>query len=41
MSPVPAFFLEYQQRVDAELQRLVPPDDGPVQQAMAYTVHAP
>jgi geranylgeranyl pyrophosphate synthase len=41
MSAVPAFFIDYQLRVDAELKRLVPPDGNRVQQSMAYTVHAP
>jgi geranylgeranyl diphosphate synthase type II len=41
MRPVPAFFLEYQQRVDTELRRLVHTGGGRVQQSMAYTVHAP
>jgi geranylgeranyl diphosphate synthase type II len=41
MSPVPAFFIDYQQRVDGELRRLVPPGGSRVQQSMAYTVHAP
>jgi geranylgeranyl pyrophosphate synthase len=38
---VPAFFSDYQQRVDRELRRLVPAQGGRVQQSMAYTVHAP
>ena len=41
MSGVPEFFREYQRRVDEELRRLVTGDGGRVQQAMAYTVHAP
>jgi geranylgeranyl pyrophosphate synthase len=41
MSAVPAFFIDYQQRVDAELRRLVPPGGNRVQQSMAYTIHAP
>ncbi len=41
MSAVPGFFSDYQQRVDRELQRLVPADGSRVQQSMAYTVHAP
>lgn len=41
MSAVPAFFIDYQLRVDAELKRLVPADGNRVQQSMAYTVHAP
>ena len=38
---VPAFFAGYQQRADAELQRLVPATGDTVQRAMAYTVLAP
>lgn len=41
MNRTPAFFFEYQQRVEAELRRLIPSGGGAVQQAMAYTVHAP
>ena len=41
MTAVPAFFIDYQQRVDAELRRLVPSVGSRVQQSMAYTVHAP
>jgi geranylgeranyl diphosphate synthase, type II len=41
MNRPPGFFSEYQQRVEAELQRLIPSDGGPVHRAMAYTVHAP
>ena len=41
MTAVPAFFIDYQQRVDAELRRLVPSGGSRVQQSMAYTVHAP
>lgn len=42
MNRTPAFFFEYQQRVEAELKRLIPAEGGSaVQQAMAYTVHAP
>jgi geranylgeranyl pyrophosphate synthase len=42
MSAAPAFFIDYQQRIDTELRRLVPPGGGQgVQQAMAYTVHGP
>ena len=41
MNRPPEFFSEYQQRVEAELQRLIPSDGGPVHRAMAYTVHAP
>jgi geranylgeranyl diphosphate synthase, type II len=40
MTAVPAFFIDYQHRVDAELKRLVPADGNRVQQSMAYTVHA-
>jgi geranylgeranyl diphosphate synthase type II len=41
MTAVPAFFLDYQRRIDAELRRLVPAGGGRVQESMAYTVHAP
>jgi geranylgeranyl diphosphate synthase type II len=41
MNGTPGFFFEYQQRVEAELKRLLPPDGSFVQAAMAYTVHAP
>ena len=41
MSRLPAFFSEYQRRVESTLTRLVPEAGGAVQQAMAYTVHAP
>lgn len=42
MNRTPAFFFEYQQRVEAELKRLIPAEgDSAVQQSMAYTVHAP
>jgi len=41
MIPVPDFFFDYQQRVEQELQRLVPVEGSRVQQSMAYTVHAP
>jgi geranylgeranyl pyrophosphate synthase len=40
MNAVPAFFIDYQLRVDSELKRLVPVDGNRVQQAMAYTLHA-
>jgi geranylgeranyl diphosphate synthase, type II len=40
MTAVPAFLIDYQHRVDAELKRLVPADGNRVQQSMAYTVHA-
>lgn len=38
---VPPFFAEYQREVDAELRRLLPQGDGPVDRSMAYTVLAP
>jgi geranylgeranyl diphosphate synthase type II len=38
---VPAYFAEYQRRIDAELLRLVPGTGSIVQQSMGYTVHAP
>jgi geranylgeranyl diphosphate synthase type II len=41
MIPVPAYFLEYQRAVDAELQRLVPDRGDQVQRSMAYTLLAP
>jgi geranylgeranyl diphosphate synthase type II len=41
MIPVPAFFAEYQARVDSELRRLVAGVGGRVQESMAYTLHAP
>jgi geranylgeranyl diphosphate synthase type II len=41
MIRIPAFFAEYQQRVDSTLLRLVPPDGSAVNRSMAYTVHAP
>ena len=42
MIPVPRFFGEYQSRVDAELERLVPVSTtSTVQRSMAYTLHAP
>jgi geranylgeranyl diphosphate synthase type II len=37
----PAFFTEYQPQIDAALHRLVPPGGTRVQEAMAYTIHAP
>jgi geranylgeranyl diphosphate synthase type II len=37
----PAFFSEYQPQIDAALHRLVPPGGTRVQEAMAYTIHAP
>ena len=41
MIPVPAFFPEYQARVDEALRRLVSGEGTAVQQSMAYTLHAP
>jgi geranylgeranyl diphosphate synthase type II len=41
MTGVPRFFAEYQDRVGAELRRLVPDEGGPVERAMAYTTLAP
>ena len=41
MNRTPGFFSDYQQRVEAELRRLIPSGGGAVQDAMAYTVHAP
>lgn len=41
MSAVPSFFAEYQGRVTAELQALLPADGGAVERAMAYTALAP
>jgi geranylgeranyl diphosphate synthase type II len=41
MIQVPAYFAEYQQRVDNTLLRLVPDRGDATQQAMAYTLHAP
>jgi geranylgeranyl diphosphate synthase type II len=42
MTPVPRFFAEYQHRIDGELRRVVPASTGDrVQEAMAYTLHAP
>lgn len=41
MTAVPSFFPEYQARVQAELQHVVPADGSDVQGAMAYTVLAP
>jgi geranylgeranyl pyrophosphate synthase len=41
MIRVPAFFAEYQQRVDSTLLGLLPDGGDPAQQAMAYTLHAP
>ena len=42
MMRVPPFFADYQGRVESELRRLVPGGGGDrVQEAMAYTLHAP
>jgi geranylgeranyl diphosphate synthase type II len=41
MTHVPPFFADYQRRVESELQRLVPAEGDRVQEAMAYTLHAP
>ena len=41
MSALPAFFADYQARVAAELQRLVPDRGAAVDRAMAYTALAP
>jgi geranylgeranyl diphosphate synthase type II len=41
MTRTPGFFSDYQQPVEAELRRLIPSGGGAVQEAMAYTVHAP
>ena len=41
MIPVPAFFAEYQARIESELRRLAPGAGGRVQEAMAYTLLAP
>ena len=41
MIAVPSFFAGYQARVDDELKRVVATGEGPVQQAMAYTLLAP
>jgi geranylgeranyl diphosphate synthase type II len=38
---VPVFFATYQASVDDALRRIVPADRGPVERAMAYTLHAP
>jgi geranylgeranyl diphosphate synthase type II len=37
----PAFFAEYQPQIDAALRGLVPAGGTRVQEAMAYTIHAP
>jgi geranylgeranyl diphosphate synthase, type II len=41
MTAVPSFFAEYRTRVEADLQQIIPAGAEPVQQAMAYTLHAP
>ena len=41
MMPVPRFFADYQQRVDAELRRLMPVNTERVGEARAYTLLAP
>ncbi len=41
MTRVPQFFADYQARVESELRRLVPDSGDRVEQAMAYTLHAP
>ena len=41
MSALPAVFAAYQRRVTAELERLMPAGDGPVERSMAYTALAP
>lgn len=41
MSALPSFFPDYQGRVAAELERLIPREAGAVQRAMAYTALAP
>lgn len=41
MASVPSFFAEYQHHVDAELQRLLPSSQEPVERSMAYTTLAP
>jgi geranylgeranyl diphosphate synthase type II len=41
MTSLPAFFAEHQRRVSAELGRLVPSGDSPVERSMAYTALAP
>ena len=41
MMRVPPFFADYQGRVESELRRLVPGGGDRVQEAMAYTLHAP
>jgi geranylgeranyl diphosphate synthase type II len=41
MIAVPSFLAGYQARIEDELKRVVATGDGPVQQAMAYTLLAP
>ena len=41
MTALPAFFADHQRRVTAELTRLMPTGDSPVERAMAYTALAP
>jgi geranylgeranyl diphosphate synthase type II len=42
MIPIPAYFADYQARVDAHLREIVPdPGRSPVERSMAYTLHAP
>jgi geranylgeranyl diphosphate synthase type II len=41
MITTPGFFSEYRERIDRELSTLIPENGEAVQQAMAYTVHAP
>lgn len=41
MIAVPAFFAQYQARVESHLREIVPPGGTRVQQSMAYTLHAP
>jgi geranylgeranyl diphosphate synthase type II len=41
MTGVPAFFADYQARVESELRRLILDGGDPVEQAMGYTLHAP
>jgi geranylgeranyl diphosphate synthase type II len=41
MMPLPRPFADYQQRIDADVRRLLPTDTGPVGDAMAYTLFAP
>lgn len=41
MTALPAFFTDHQRRVTAELTRIVPSGDAPVERSMAYTALAP